>query len=194
MAKKKKNSYANKAKKKGFMQGMSTGLDTKGNVKNTLLETGKDLLIGVIGGGVAGAAIGRGSLAIGAVITGAGHYANNKAVALFGVGMMAANGFQKGSGVGSLEGIDGIKDRVLAYKETFTQKLFLDKLKSKKAATTEGFGNVQYFNYANEMNGDLAALDYIENQITEAGMQQMQLKGDFDMGELEMLNGEEMIM
>lgn len=45
------------------------------------------------------------------------------------------------------------------------------------------------------MNGDLAALDYIENQITEAGMQQMQLKGsDFDMGELEMLNGEEMIM
>ena len=202
MAKSKKNRYTKQAKKKGFMHNMSAGLDTKGNVKNTLLETGKDLLIGVIGGGVAGAAIGKGSLAIGAVVTGMGHFTNNKMISVFGVGMMAANGFQKSSSVGGLDGMDGVKERLQAYKETFAQKLFLDKLKSKKAATTEGFGNVQYFNYNNEMNGGLEALDYIENQISEAGMQQMQIAGnDFEMGDFEMgeyetsnLSGDEVIL
>ena len=58
MANKNDNRYVQNAKKKTFMQHMSTGLDTKGNVKNTVLETGKDLLVGVIGGGLIGAAIG----------------------------------------------------------------------------------------------------------------------------------------
>lgn len=196
------NRYEKQAKKKGFMHGMSAGLDTKGNVKNTLLETGKDLLIGVIGGGVAGAAIGKGSLAIGAAVTGVGHFTNNKMISVFGVGMMAANGFQKSSGVGGLEGMDGIKERLRAYKETFSEKLFLDKLISKKTEAANGVGDVQYFNYPNEMNGGLDALDYIENQITEAGMQQMQISGnDFEMGDYEMgeyetsnLSGDEVIL
>ena len=50
MAKRKNNRYQKQAKKKGLMHNISAGLDTKGNVKNTLLETGKDLLVGVIGG------------------------------------------------------------------------------------------------------------------------------------------------
>jgi len=194
MAKKKDNRYNKKAKKKNFMQHMSTGLDTKGNIKNTVLETGKDLLVGVIGGGLIGAAIGRPSLGIGALVTGVGHYANNKMATIFGVGMMASNGFQKGKGVSGLDGLDGVKERLQAYKETFSEKLFLDKLMSKKSETTNGMGAVQYFTYPNEMNNDLAALDYIEDQITESGMQQMQIAGgDFDI-EMAGMEAEEIIM
>ena len=174
MAKQKKNTYKVRAKKKGIIQHMSKGLETKGNVKNTLLETGKDLVVGVIGGGLIGAAIGKASLGIGALVTGAGHYANNKMATIFGVGMMAANGFQKGKSISGLDGLDGVKERVQAYKETFSEKLFIDKLIAKKTAAVNGMGNVQYFNYPNDVSGDLAALDYIENQITESGMQQMQ--------------------
>ena len=196
MAKKNDNRYVQNAKKKTFMQHMSTGLDTKGNVKNTVLETGKDLLVGVIGGGLIGAAIGRASLGVGALVTGVGHYANNKLATIFGVGMMASNGFQKGKGVSGLDGLDGVKERLQAYKETFSEKLFLDKLTSKKGQATNGMGEVQYFTYPNEMNNDLAALDYIENQIAESGMQQMQMEGgDFDMEMAGMeMEAEEIIM
>ena len=174
MAKQKKNTYKARAKKKGFMQHMSKSLETKGNVKNTLLETGKDLVVGVIGGGLIGAAIGKASLGVGALVTGAGHYANNNMATIFGIGMMAANGFQRGKSVSGLDGLDGVKERVQAYKETFSEKLFIDKLIAKKTAAVNGIGNIQYFNYPNDVSGDLAALDYIENQITESGMQQMQ--------------------
>ena len=74
---KKKNRYSQKAKKKHFLSGMNEELPTKGNAKNTLLETGKDILIGVVGGGLIGAIIGKPSLAVGIITTGAGHYTDN---------------------------------------------------------------------------------------------------------------------
>ena len=196
MAKRKNNRYQKQAKKKGLMHNICAGLDTKGNVKNTLLETGKDLLVGVIGGGLVGAAIGRASLGVGALVAGVGHYSDNKMATVFGVGMMASNGFQKSGGVGGLDGMDGIKDRLLAYKETFSEKLFLDKLIPKKSSATNGVGDVQYFSHPNEMSGDLAALDYIENQIAESGMQQMNGNPDYEMGDYDTsnLSGDEVIM
>ncbi|MEI9909776.1 MAG: hypothetical protein WDO71_08920 [Bacteroidota bacterium] len=181
---KKKNRYQKQANKKHFLSGMNEGLPTKGNAKNTLLETGKDILIGVLGGGLIGAAIGRPSLLIGIVTTGAGHYTGNKLVQLLGVGMMASNGFQKSSTVSGLEGLDGVKERLKAYKETFSEKLYLDKiLKKAAAAATNGFGELQYFTYPDaSMNGSLAALDDIENQIAESARQfQGQLKGEEDL-------------
>ncbi len=189
---KKKNRYQQKANKKHFLSGMNEGLPTKGNVKNTLLETGKDILIGVLGGGLIGAAIGRPSLLVGIVTTGAGHYTGNKLVQLIGVGMMASNGFQKSSTVSGLEGMDGIKERLKAYRESFSEKLYLDKI-LKKAAATNGFGELQYFTYPDtSMNGSLAALNDIEDQIEASARQfQGQLRGggqmtgdDYEIGDL----------
>lgn len=194
MAKRKNNRYAQRAKKKSFMQRMSTGLDTKGNVKNTVLETGKVLLVGVIGGGLIGAAMGRVSLGAGALVTGAGHYSGNKLATILGVGMMAANGFQRSKGVSGLEGLDGVKERLQAYKETFSEKLFIDKLIAKASKAANGIGDVQYFTYPNEMNGDLAALDYIENQITESGLQQMRETGENYSPEMAEMDTDEIIM
>jgi len=186
---KKKNQYAKRAQKKSFMASVGSGLPTKGNVKNTLLETGKDLLVGVIGGGFVGAAIGKPSLAIGTLVTGLGHYTENRLATLFGIGIMASNGFQQTKSVNGTDGLEGVKERIQAYKESFAEKLYLDKIMKKKAEQTSGFGNIQYFTYPDEMNGHLAALDNIEAQIAESGAQHYQVLGpEFDMSgaELEM--------
>ena len=189
MAKAKKNRYQKKATKKGFLAGLNEGLPTKGNLKNTVMETGLSLLVGVLGGGLIGAAIGRPSLLAGLLATGAGHYSDSKLLQLFGVGMMAANGFQKGNSVSGLEGLDGIKERLQAYRETFSEKLYLDKLLKKKAAI-EGFGDLQYFTYPDSsMNAGLAALDDIEQQIADSARQfQSRVAGggyELEMGDLE---------
>lgn len=169
-AKKRKARYAKKAKRQHFMQGFGSELQTKGDLKNSALETGKGILIGVLGGGLIGAAIGRPSLLVGIVTTGVGHYSGNKPIQLLGLGMMAANGFQKATAVRGIEGLDGVKERLQAFKESFSEKLYLDKLKKKgiAAGTTAGFGDLQYFSYP---NNDLAALDAIESQLTDSAMQ-----------------------
>ena len=177
---KKKNQYKSNARKKNFLKGMNEELPTKGNVKNTVLETGKDLLVAVLGGGLIGSAIGRPSLAIGLITTGTGHYTQNRLLTLLGIGMMAANGFQKSKAVNGLEGLDGVKERLMAYKENFSEKLYLDKFikqKSKEAAATNGIGELQYFNYNTDLNGGLNALESIENQLIESGMQFQQMTG-----------------
>jgi hypothetical protein len=163
---KKKNRYANRAKKKSFMSNFNGELNTKGDIKNSLLETGKELLVTVIIGGVAGAAIGKPSLLIGAGVTGAGHYTGNKLLSMLGIGMMAANGFQSKSGTNGLEGLDGVKERVLVFKENFSEKLYLDKILKKKDGGTSGMGEIQYFTYPGV---DMAGLDAIEKEIANSG-------------------------
>lgn len=180
---KKKNRYKQQAKKKHFLSSMNEGLPTKGDPKNTVLETGKDILVGVLGGGLIGAVIGKPSLVVGIVTTGAGHYTGNRLVQLLGIGIMAANGFQKSGTVSGLEGLAGVKERLQAYKESLHDKFYLDKiLKKKVAAATNGVGELQYFTYNDPMNGHLAALDDIEEQVAQSAMQfQGQMRGDDDL-------------
>ena len=170
-----KNKYAKKAERAQFLA-MTTGLQTKGNIKNTLIETGKDLLVGVIAGGFAGSAIGKPSLAIGVGVTALGHFKGSRLLSLFGIGMMAANGFQTSTVSGVDEGMEGVKDRVIAFKDSFTQKLYLDKIMKKKAATGAGIGNLQYFN-ANEVAG-LEALSNVEEQIESSALNRLQMSGN----------------
>jgi hypothetical protein len=179
---KKKNRYKKAAKKKHFLSGMNEGLPTKGNAKNTVLETGKDILIGVLGGGLIGAIIGKPSLAVGIVTTGVGHYTDNKLVQILGIGMMAANGFQKTGAVSGLEGLAGVKERIQAYKESMKEKFYLDKIMKKNSGATNGVGELQYFSYPDSMNGHLSALDEIEQQVADSAMQfRGQMTGDEDL-------------
>jgi hypothetical protein len=171
---KSKNRYEKKASRASFAA-MAAGLPTKGSVKNTLIETGKDLLVGVIGGGLIGAAIGRPSLVIGTVVTGVGHFMGQRLIGLAGIGMMAANGFHAKT-VSGVEGIDGIKDRVMAFKDSFSEKLYLDKIMKKKTDAVAGLGDLQYFNYANEVAG-LAALNNMEEAMENSAMARLQMSG-----------------
>lgn len=188
MSKKKKNNYEKQAQKKSLLGEIATPLETKGDMKNTAIETGKDVLVGVIGGGVAGAAIGRASLAIGALIAGIGHYTKNRLTSIFGIGMMASGGLPQPSGVSGTEDkgmLEGVKERVLLFRDSFKQKLFLDKLKNlkkDKQAEAATVGEVQYFSYP-ETTGALPdsvhidALNQLEKQIAASGEQAMQMKG-----------------
>jgi hypothetical protein len=133
----KKNRYAKKAAKQGIMEQLNEGLDTKSNVKNTLLETGTYLLISVVGGGLIGAMIGKPAFVAGLAVTGIGHFTGNRLAALTGLGMMASKLRSIGSGT---------------------------------KATAKQVGELQYFNYGNEVSGHNAALASIENQLLESGM------------------------
>lgn len=164
-----------KYKKKRALHGTEVAKTTGEKVKNSVVQTGKDLLIGVIGGGIAGAVIGKPSLLIGAGVTGYGHYANKPTVTTFGIGMMAASGFN--AGTNATNGIDGfskedVKARLMNFKDSFTSKLFLDKIiKKKTEESTNGMGAVQYYEYPNENKElDFSALDRLHNQVVQSGI------------------------
>lgn len=185
------NSYEKKARKKNLLG----FLPDTGDPKQAAIDTGKDLLIGAIGGGLAGAILGRSSLLVGIAVTGISHYLKLKGGTSFGIGMMASGGYQTISSVNGTpqSGFEGVKERMQAFKEDLKQKLFLDKiLKTKKAdEAVEGMGDVQYFTYPNsELNGN-AALDQIEQQIAASAeaFEAQQITGDDEIiGEVENAN------
>lgn len=182
--KNKKSSY----KKHSQVLSLTSNLDTKGNAKHSAIETLKDLTIGVVGGGLAGAAIGKPSLLVGLGASLIGHYAGVPMATSFGLGMMASGGYQIGSGtVNGLSGMDGVKERVKSFSESFKQRLYLDKIiKSKKQdeESTNGMGNVQYFKYPQSENKelDMGSLDNIEQEIARLGEQyeRKQMSGTYD--------------
>ncbi len=186
----KKNSYEKKAIKKHILDGI-TAEQAKGDIKKSGLKTGRDILIGALGGGLAGAVIGRSSLLVGIAVTGIGHYMGSDGAASFGVGMMASGSYQTLAGAMNgteQEGFEGVKERLTTFKEDIKHRLFLDKLfpaatktvaaKTETATETEqatnGMGEVQYFTYPNgkELEGagdiDLSALDKLEKRVEES--------------------------
>jgi hypothetical protein len=174
-----KNKFQRNASKKKMLNNITQTLPTKGDIKNSAIETGKDLVIGVIAGGFAGAAIGRPSLIVGFLTSGIGHYLDNKLLTSAGLGMMASNSFipKTMQGIEGLEGLEGVKERVQAFKETLTYKTYLDKVKALKIGKPKalsGMGEVQYFSYpSNMLEGaadDLAFLNQIENQIANTAL------------------------
>ncbi|MDO9186244.1 MAG: hypothetical protein Q7W13_09555 [Bacteroidia bacterium] len=164
-----------KYKRKRALHGTTEAKTTGEKVKDSVIQTGKDLLIGVIGGGIAGAVIGKSSLLIGAGVSGYGHYANKPMLTTFGIGMMAASGFN--AGTNATNGVDGfskedIKTRLMNFKDSFTSKLFLDKIiKKKTEESANGVGAVQYYEYPNENKElDFSSLDRLQNQIVQSGI------------------------
>lgn len=162
-----------------MLNNITQTLSTKGDIKNSAIETGKDLVIGVIAGGFAGAAIGRPSLIVGFLTSGIGHYLDNKLLTSAGLGMMASNSFvpKTMQGIEGLDGLEGVKERVQAFKETLTYKTYLDKVKALnvgKPKAISGMGEVQYFSYPNNMlegaSDELALLNHIENQIANTAL------------------------
>jgi hypothetical protein len=76
--------------------------------------------------------------------------------------------------------MDGVKERLQAFKQVLSDKFYLDKIQKKAASTktTSGIGELQYFTYP---EGDLAALNDIERQIEESAYQfQGTMSGDDD--------------
>lgn len=93
--------------------------------KDTAKGVGTDLLVGVLGGGLAAATIGKPAFLVGLVISGYGHYTENKVISALGLGMMAS---------GTMTAFNGktqapnLPDRLKEFQEELKRKLFLDKL------------------------------------------------------------------
>ena len=174
---KSKNSY-HKAALKKTLSGTGDG-STGEKVKDAATELGKDIVVGVIGGGVAGAALGRLSFLVGAAVSGVGHFAKSRIASALGLGMMASGTYQAVSGMNGkpTEGLDGVKERLLALKDDMKKRIFLDKVlkaKEKKDEKTDengtnGLGQVQYFLYPNSEESvgelDMSSLDKIHQEI-----------------------------
>jgi len=171
---KSKNSYQKAAQKKALS---GTGDASTGEkMKDAATELGKDIVVGVIGGGVAGAALGRLSFLVGAAVSGVGHFAKSRLASALGLGMMASGTYQTVSGMNGkpAEGLEGVKERLLALKDDMKKRVFLDKVLKAKAPKTEengtnGIGQVQYFVYPNSEESmgelDMSALDKFHEQI-----------------------------
>lgn len=186
---KKKNKHASKAKKANVLA-IAHELDTKGNAKHSAIESVKDLVVGVVGGGLAGAAVGKPSLLVGFGTSLIGHYMGSSLATSFGLGMMASGGYQIGSGAvngTSMSGLDGAKERMKAFGANIKQRLYIDKIikpkEETKEETTNGMGSVQYFKYPQQNQElDMGALDNIESEIARSGEQyeQRQMSGTYD--------------
>lgn len=174
---KNKNKYEKKHKRRSVKEIMQhPGKEAARSGKALLL----DVVVGVVGGGAAGAIIGRPSLLVGLGVNFAGHFFEMPLVSSFGMGMMAANGFQ-GDGVqlsGNESATERAKQRLKNYKKSFSHKLYLDKFKKKDQTTdaNQQVGEVKYFIYpgnggTNVRGMDMTALDNIENQIMQSAMQ-----------------------
>lgn len=172
--KSKRSSKAKKAKTLALVQ----ELQTKGNAKNSAIESVKDLVIGAVGGGLAGAAVGKPSLLVGFGTSLIGHYMGSSLATSFGLGMMASGGYQIGTDAvngTSTSGLNGVKERVKAFGTNIKQRLYLDKIikpkDGEKEESTDGMGSVQYFKYPENQELDMGSLENIENEIARSAEQ-----------------------
>ena len=121
-------------------------MKTKANTKDSLLEVGKHLSTGVLGM-VAGSAVGRYSLALGALTIFGGAYYGKNWITSAGVGMAFSNGFgtkqAPTNGINGInENIDDAKDRTINSLKAIGKKLYLDKL-SPSLAQKLSLGNIE---------------------------------------------------
>ncbi len=173
------------ANRKQKILGILADAETKGQVKDSVIEGLKTTAAGVAGAFIGGA-IGRPSFLIGIGATMAGHYFGSHKVASFGVGMIATGGASIVGGVNGTgaNGFEGVKERMKAVATDFKHRLYIDKFTKKKKKTedaTDGLGEVQYFKYpGNEL--DMGSLDAIEQEIlnrTEV-VEEPQMQASYD--------------
>lgn len=113
--------------------------EKSGDWKETAKDVGTDLVVGVLGGGLAAAAIGKPSLLVGLVISGYAHHTKNKILSALGLGMMASGTMSALTGKSQAP---NMADRLGAFKDELKRKLFLDKLLPTKKPSLEGINSL----------------------------------------------------
>ncbi len=143
-----------------------------------------DFVVGAFVGGAIGSALGKWSILAGVATNYIGHRYEIHAVSSMGVGMMACGYANPKGTVNGVEGtaddmygLEGAKDRAIAYGKNFAQKLWLDKVipaLKEDATPVSGLGEVQYFVYPNEApvgQLDMSALERLESQLKQSAQQ-----------------------
>src|SRR5581483_11012139 len=92
-----KNHYEKKARKKSLLGEITAERATDENLKNSAIETAKDLVVGAVGGGIVGAMLGKFSLVAGTGITFLSHYFKKHMGQLgraFGIALMSSGSYE----------------------------------------------------------------------------------------------------
>ncbi len=136
------NYYEDKSKRQFVNQTKKNATQKTGQTENssekwkdTAKGVGTDLVVGVLGGGLVAAAIGKPALLVGLAISGYGHYAQNKMISALGLGIMASGTM---SALNSKAVAPTLNERVRAFGEELKRKLFLDKLLKTKVENLNG--------------------------------------------------------
>lgn len=157
-----------------YFEGKQTGVSPLKQTGEGLL---RDITIGVIGGGLASAILGRYSFVLGLGVAGYGHYSQNKMLSALGLGMMASGTFHALTGrdqddkksVG-----EKVTERVDAFKSEVKRKLWLDYFERKKGTIKKQTQNKNDEANENEEQEELNGTVYNhEEQI----LQQPEVKG-----------------
>jgi hypothetical protein len=126
------NYYADKSnrqflngKKKFSKAKTEIAADKNEKWKETAKDVGKDLLVGVLGGGLAAATIGRPAFFVGLALSTYGHHTENKSLSALGLGMMASGTM---TALNSNSKIPELPERLKLFQEELKRKLFLDKI------------------------------------------------------------------
>jgi len=168
-------------------------IPTKGDMGNTLIKTFSQVTVGVIGGGLLSALIGKPSFLLGLGTAGLGNYFGSSWAAPLGIGMMASSHIVSDSGssapVNGVEGFDfkeevgKAKDRLMTLKDSFIHKTYMDKIFKGKAGDTktkqtsqrkigDGEENPENVNGLSDTPSDsVQELDKIEQQLITAAME-----------------------
>ena len=181
------------------------------NVKDSLVETGKNLGSGLVGM-VAGSAVGRHSLWIGAVTIFGGAWYRHDWLTSAGVGMGASNGFGNRNDA-NVSGVDGFQDELSSAKEraisslkALGKKIYLDKL-SPSLGEKLGLGDLEDTSFIMldeepEIMGELAEFDtsevdeiirQLEEGNTDAVVEDQFTEDDFIEGDEEDFQGTETV-
>lgn len=109
----------------------STSLTQKDKINKTTKGLTNDLLLGVIGGGLAGALLGKYSFFVGLGLAGYGHYSDNKMLGTVGLGMMAsgtASALLGGKAQDpKLSQMEKVTERIKGFTSELKRKVWIDK-------------------------------------------------------------------
>lgn len=149
-----------------YFEGKKTGVSPLKQTGEGLL---RDITIGVIGGGLASAILGRYSFLLGLGVAGYGHYAQNKTLSALGLGMMASGTFHALAGrdqddkksVG-----EKVTERVDAFKSEMKRKLWLDYFEEKKGKKSKRKNGTSNENESEELSGT-QTIDHQEQLMEE---------------------------
>lgn len=179
-------------------------MKTKATVKDSLIETGKNLGSGLVGM-LAGSAVGRHSLWIGAATIFGGAWYEHDWLTSAGVGMVASNGFAQRSEE-DVSGLDGFQDeignaknRALSSLKALGKKVYLDKLSpslSQKLGL-DGMEDSEVLMANGYMGGignfDTSEVDEIIRQLEDGNADNLVGQGEFQGADLGTLGNPDIV-
>lgn len=167
---------------------LSNEVKTEGDLKNSGMKTLVELGLSVLVGGAIGSVVGRPAFLVGLAGTFAGHYTGINWIAPIGVGMMASSLSAGGQKTMSGYDLEGVKDRLLSFKDSLIHRTYLDKVLPKGKSGedervdegTSGLGNIA------EHNKTLKA---IEDQLVKSAIAFQRKRGGSTAGIEEEVEG-----